>query len=50
MDKSNYGVDKNNLLPEVQVGAKSLESKIESSEKYYGNNYVDAEKIKEHNY
>lgn len=50
LDKSNYGVDKNNLLPEVQVGAKSLESKNESSEKYYGNNYVDAEKIKEHNY
>ena len=50
LDKSNYGVDKNNLLPEVQVGAKSLESKHESSEKYYGNNYVDAEKIKEHNY
>jgi hypothetical protein len=50
MDKSNYGVDKNNLLPEVQVGAKSLESEHESSEKYYGNNYVDAEKIKEHNY
>ena len=50
LDKSNYGVDKNNLLPEVQVGAKSLEVENESSEKYYGNNYVDAEKIKEHNY
>lgn len=50
MDKNNYGIDKNNLLPEVQVGAKSLVANHESSEKYYGNNYVDAEKIKEHNY
>ena len=30
--------------------AKSLVANHESSEKYYGNNYVDAEKIKEHNY
>ncbi|MBP3669015.1 MAG: hypothetical protein J6J26_05540, partial [Bacteroides sp.] len=50
MDKNNYGIDKNNLLPEVQVGAKSLVANHESSEKYYGNNYFDAERIREQNY
>lgn len=45
-----YGVDKNNLLPEIHVGAKSLKVKHESTEKYYGNNYFDADKIREKNY
>lgn len=45
-----YGVDKNNLLPEIHVGAKSLKVKHESTEKYYGNNYFDADRIREKSY
>lgn len=51
-DEGNFYIPVNDFAngDEFYLLAKSLVANHESSEKYYGNNYVDAEKIKEHNY
>lgn len=41
-DDSDYGLDKNNLLPELKVKAKIKEKEV-STKKFYATNYIDVE-------
>lgn len=48
--ESAYGLDKNNLLPEVKVKAKVRADQYIPTKRFYKTNYIDAMHIKEKNY
>lgn len=49
-DESAYGLDKNNLLPEVKVKARLKQDKHMPTKRFYKTNYIDAKYIVERNY
>ncbi|MDE5677513.1 MAG: hypothetical protein K2G02_00155 [Phocaeicola sp.] len=47
---STYGLDKDNLLPEIKVRAKVKADQYLLTKRFYKTNYIDAAHIKENNY